>query len=261
MRLLLSLLVAWSALVPLEAEAKPTAAPAPSGESRFLGKDPHGPLAHARNGRLASPADSACRAWAPIGSRWSALGALGELVGKAKVSEAERYDVTNCDELSLESVSGKAGVGVFVQGDYQPMALERWRIEGRARRELERLIARRDRKLPPSSRKEKDASFSARLLSWKTPDGHQFAVVGGRGLTVLERSKGKWRVLHQIAPKRSDVAHADMYMPLAALDMDGNGSVEIVVHERFLDSYSDFTLTRKNGRYREIGAGIHGAFA
>ncbi len=259
--MLASLLVAWSALAPLEAEAKPTHARASSGETRFLGKDPHGPLAHAHNGSLASPAKSACRAWGPIGSRWSALSALGDVVGTSEVSGAERYDVTNCDELSLESVSGKPGVGVFVQGEYQPMALESWSIEGRARRELEQLITRRDRKLPASSQKAKDAPLRARLLAWKTPDGHHFAVVGGRGLTVLERSRGRWRVLHQITPKRSEVAHADMYMPLAALDMDGNGSVEIVVHERFIDSYGDFTLTRKNGRYRELVAGIHGAFA
>jgi hypothetical protein len=228
---------------------------------RFLGKDPHGPLAVAKGGTLGSPAAGACRSWGPRGSVWKSLDALGQVVGKAKVAGMERYDVTNCDELVMKTVSGKAGVGVYVSGSYQPLALTAWKIEGKARRELESLVKQRDAALPKSSLREPDAPLDRRLLAWETPSGDQYAAVGGRGLTVLRRQKGKWSVVHRITPRKIEVAHAEMYMPLSALDMNGDGQVEIVVHEHFIDGYGDFTLTPRKGGYDVVAAGISGAFA
>jgi hypothetical protein len=228
---------------------------------RFLGKDPHGPLAVVKGNALRSPASGACRTWAPRGSVWKSLDALGQVVGKAKVAGMERYDVTNCDELVMKTISGKPGIGIYVSGSYQPLTLTAWKIEGKARRELENLVKRRDAALPKSSLRESDALLDKRLLAWETPSGERFAAVGGRGLTVLRREKGKWVVVHRITPRKGEVAHAEMYMPLSALDMNGDGQVEIVVHERFIDGYGDFTLTPRKGGYDVVDAGIHGAFA
>jgi hypothetical protein len=241
-------------VIALPAEAKPEPA-------RFLGKDPHGPLAVATGRRLDSPPDAACRTWAKKGSRWATLDAFGRVVGKARVATLERYDVTNCDEVTLKTVAGSAGVGLYVTGDYEPAKIERWKLSGMAWRELEDSIAKRDRALPKSSLTAEDPPLRKRLLAWKTPSGDRFAVVGGRALSVLLRSKNAWLVVHRITPIKAELAHADMYLPIGVLDMNGDGRTEIVVHERYLDAYGDFTLTPVGGSYRLLPAGISGAFA
>jgi len=52
-----------------------------------------------------------------------------------------------------------------------------------------------------------------------------------------------------------------MFLPIAVLDMNGDGAFEVVVHERYIDAYDDITWTRRNGKWISVEAGIHGAFA
>lgn len=238
----------------LPAEAKPQPA-------RFLGKDPHGPLAVAIGRKLVSPPDAACRTWATKGSTWATLDAFGRIVGKARVEALERYDVTNCDELTMKTVAGSSGVGLYVTGDYEPAKIERFKLSVTAWRELEASIAKRDLALPKSSLTDPELPLAKRLLAWKTPGGDRFAVAGGRALSVLQRSKGAWVEVHRITPSRAELAHADMYLPVGVLDMNRDGRAEIVVHERHLDAYGDFTLTPARGSYRMVPAGISGGFA
>lgn len=243
------------------AEARPRGVVSVPRQTRFLGKDPHGPLAVAKGSKLASPASSACRTWAARGSRWHALDAYGQIVGEAEVTGMDRYDVTNCDELVMASAVGEEGVGVYASGGYRPLALRPWTIAGAARQELRELVRRRDRSLPRSRLKEPELGLGRRLLAWTTPEGQRFAAVGGRALTLLRRDRGAWVVLEQRTPGADEVTHADKFMPLSALDMNADGAAEIVVHERSIDSYADFTLTPRAGGYDLVEAGIHGAFA
>lgn len=264
------LLAALGVLASTDALAKPkrrphpprAAAPAP-GVVRFLGLDPHGPLAVAKGQVLGSPDGSACRRWGPKGSRWKALDALGQVVGEAEVVAMERYDVTNCDELTLKTRSGKAGVGVFASKGYTPLALGASRATPAERRALEATVAARDAKLPRAQwdKKRRDVPLAERLLAWRTPAGEEIAAVGGRGLTVYRLTGGRWLAVHDERPKPAEVGHADMFRPLAALDMNADGRVEIVIHRRDMDAYGDYTLTPKGKGYEAIDAGIHGAFA
>lgn len=232
-------------------------------EVRFLGLDPHGPLALVKGRKLESPPPAACRRWGPKGSRWSSLDAFGRVVGEVEVVAMERYDVTNCDELALETRSGKPGAGVYASNGYSPLELGPSRATPAERKSLEAIVRARDAALPKArfDEKKRDPALSARMLAFRTPSGEEIAVVGGRGLSVYRIERGAWSTVHEIRPKKTEVGHVDMYRPLAALDMNGDGDVEIVVHERDVDAYADFTLTRARRGYRIVDAGIHGAFA
>ncbi|HZO15234.1 MAG TPA: hypothetical protein VFB62_18300, partial [Polyangiaceae bacterium] len=151
----------------------------------FIGFEPHGPLARVSAGRIASPREDACRSWAKKGSRWQALDRLGRVTGSARVSDLWRYDITNCDQLTLE---GARGAGIFVRGPYQSLGITSWIPKPSVGRELRRIIARRDAKIPAmpeSSREAQSFSFEKRTIAFQVPGDVPRVVVGGRALTVL----------------------------------------------------------------------------
>ncbi|MBL8743429.1 MAG: hypothetical protein JNK04_20105 [Myxococcales bacterium] len=239
--------------------------------AQFLGLKPHGPLARVEGGVVVEPEGPACRTWHRDGREWKALDAFGRLVGTARVSGAERYDVTSCDELTLERVSGRRGVGVFARGSYQPLAIDPWKPSVTARRRLEELVAARDARLP-KARSKKDVALSRRMLAYRVKGRAPRVVVGGRAISVYRFERGSWIVEREELPCeasdlrkqscRDTVWDPEMYRPIAVLDMNGDGRPEVVVHEAFLDSYADFTLTETmSGVWKRIEAGIHGAFA
>ncbi|NUP12687.1 MAG: hypothetical protein HOW73_42145 [Polyangiaceae bacterium] len=238
-------------------KAKKTAAPT---EVQFLGKDPHGPLAVVKDKVVATPKESACRTWAPANSLWNTVDQLGRVVGRARVTGMERYDVTNCDELVLETTSGRDGAGIFVRGDYVAMDLKAAKLTEKASKDLEELVKKRDKVVARGDNKEKDAPLSKRLITWTMPSGETFAVAGGRAVTVFRLDKGTWTVIHEILPGK-DIA-GTVFTPLSVLDMNGDGRPEMVIHEAGIDAYSDFTLTpNERGGFKSVEAGIHGAFA
>jgi hypothetical protein len=75
---------------------------------------------------LRSPAASACRTWAKAQQVWLELDRWGNVAGTAELTGLDRYDVTNCDELSLTTVAGKAGAGIFVSGTYRRPTHAQW---------------------------------------------------------------------------------------------------------------------------------------
>jgi hypothetical protein len=235
----------------------------------FIGFDPAGPLARVAQGRIASPSESACRTWAKKGSSWKALDRLGRVVGRARVRDLWRYDLTNCDELTFETTTGKNGAGIFVRGPYEPLAIAEWRPSAAARRQLMRLIARRDasiRRMPEASHEAKEFSFDKRTIAFRVPGHAPRVIVGGRALTLLRWNKGRFEVEHQQgfdlmgSPNIQEQCEFS-YKPIAVADMNGDGSPEVVVHEHTCDVYADFTLTRDRGKWRTVLAGISGGYA
>ena len=232
----------------------------------FIGFEPHGPLARVSGGRISSPSESACRSWAKKGSTWTALDRLGRVVGRARVSDLWRYDLSNCDELTFE---GPQGAGIFVRGDYVPIAMAEWTPTPKMRRELQRVIGRRDAAIPPMPESSHEAvkfSFEKRSIFFQVPGQAPRVVVGGRALTVLRWKKGRFEIEHR--ENFDTLGHANIqeqcefsYLPIAALDMNGDGSIEIVVHEHTCDVYGDFTLMRDGSRWRTVYAGISGGYA
>lgn len=265
--LLAALALAALAGAPADAAAGPTkgAKHAPlAGTARFLGLEPHGPLARVdtRGGRrqVASPEEGACTRWGRLGDTWRTLDRLGQPVGRARVTGMERYDVTNCDELELKPIDGPAGAGVFVSGAYEPLAIHAWKPAKKARRALDRLIRARDRKMKKPAFTPSGVHAPERLAI-ETPDGVRRMIVGGRALTVLRLDGGAWVREHQAEP--NEVGGAELFQVVAVLDMDGDGAPEVVVHWDAGDSFNDFTLSLdpKSGAWRLIDSGISGSTA
>lgn len=267
--LLAALALALTALTgaPADAEAGPSKAAKhapPAGTARFLGLEPHGPLARVapRGGRrvLASPEDGACTRWGRVGDAWRTLDRLGHPVGRARVKGMERYDVTGCDELELTPIEGPAGAGVFVSGAYEPLAIRAWNPGKRGRRALDRLIRERDGKMKKPSFMPSGVHAPERL-GFETPDGARRMIVGGRALTVLRLEDGAWVREHQAEPNQA--GGAELFQVVAVLDMDGDGAPEVVVHWDAGDSFQDFTLSLdpKSGTWRLIESGISGSTA
>jgi hypothetical protein len=232
-------------------------------DTQFLGKDPHGPLAQVRAGRLGEPGDDACRTWGTRGQTWLALDALGRVVGEATVTELERYDYTNCDELTLR---GKQGAGIFVRGRYTPLRLEAWRPSRTARAALGDLIAKRDAKVRRGrlSNRRKDLPLDARLIVFRTPSGARYAVAGGRALSILRFDGKGWKEEHRELPIADEQSPSvERFMPVAVLDMDGDGSFDVVVHHKENEGewYGDGTITRSKRGWMTISAGIFGSTA
>lgn len=235
-----------------------------AGPARFLGLAPHGPLARVdtRGGKrvVASPEDGACTRWGKVGDIWRTLDRLGRVVGRSRVTGMERYDVTGCDELTLEPIEGPAGAGVFVVGAYQPLALDAWRPAKKAQRALDLLIHARDRKMKEPAFTPSGVRAPERL-GFETPDGVRRMIVGGRALSVLRFERGAWVREHQADP--NEEGGAERFQVVAVLDMDGDGAPEIVVHWDAGDSFNDFTLSLDpaKGSWRLIESGISGSTA
>lgn len=246
-------------------EAPSAASTAPHGGTiQFLGLEPHGPLAVSERGHLASPDSTACRTWGRLGSEWQALDRFGRVVGRAKVEKLNRYDVTDCDELDLERTTGDAGAGLFVRGDYEALRVDDYQPTEAERDSLAHLVSRRDATLPQTRRPAADAPLGKRTLFFRVGSSEPTAVVGGRGLTIFRLRGGNWTTEHEIrAQKSDDIVTADVFKVVAVLDMNGDGAVEVVVHESFIDEYADSTLSfdPATKKWRQIEAGIHGAYA
>jgi hypothetical protein len=258
--------VAMTPGVRADASTSRSAKPAKHVPPQFLGKDPHGPLARVVSGKVVAPEEHACTTWGVRGETWKAVDALGRVVGEAKVTGLDRYDVSGCDELTLKRSSGKAGVGVFVRGSYEPLPLRRVSLPEEQRRELARRIAKRDSRVPKPSRrieKKPELPLAKRMVAYREEDGPIRVVVGGRAFSVFRLEEGRWILEHEQLPTAEEVwEEPDTFMPISVLDMNADGRPEIVLHARLIDGYSDFTLTSdERHRWSEISAGIWGAFA
>jgi hypothetical protein len=89
-------------------------------------------------------------AWGIRGEEWKALDSLGRVVGAAKVTDLERYDVTDCDELTLKRTKGEVGAGLFVRGSYEPLAIRAHELSKSLTTDLAKIVAKRDARVPKS---------------------------------------------------------------------------------------------------------------
>ncbi len=110
--------------------------------------------------------------------------------------------------------------------------------------------------VPCPKQAEDRLPLSRRLLAFRGADGVTTAVVGGHLLVVATLGKRRWSVAHvevagaeQCAPRR--------YQPLAAFDMDGDGSIEIVARQDGSPTEGTLVLSRASsdgGRYRVVSS-------
>lgn len=243
-----------------------TPRPAKHVPAKFLGKDPHGPLARVVDGKVAQPEEEACTNWGKVGDVWNAVDSFGQVVGTAKVTELDRYDVSGCDELALTKTKGEAGAGLFVRGDYEALAIRKVTLAESVKKDLAELIAKRDARVPEAShgvKKKPELPLDRRMIAYEVEDGVTTVMVGGRAMSILRLEKGRWISEHEKIPEADLVwEEPDMFLPIGVLDMNADGKPEIVVHERYVDGYSDFTFTQNAAKkWAEVSAGIWGAHA
>jgi hypothetical protein len=191
-----------------------------------------------------SAGQGCCAPWAEKGSAWAALDAYGQLVGTAQVANCEFYDFTQCYELTLSKVSGSPGVGLYVSTatPWQSPASAQW-VPSRAERAgLAAVVSRLEKAMvpspkypcgPPSVSKTRDPA-DARALFFRSVDAegttHEEAVIGGPLLIIAERqARGSW-VAHFVDAQGADACLPRLFAPKAVFDMNGDGSLEIVVH-------------------------------
>lgn len=259
---LLSVVSSGSALAdtPSAQPAQRKATPAKHRPTQFLGLNPHGPLAVAVGGRVEEPEGDACRKWGVRGGAWRALDRLGRVVGTARVTELDRYDVTDCDELGLD---GAKGAGIFVRGPYQALEIETFKPTKSQLVKLRKLVEHRDAARPKAQNGKKDEPFEKRALLFSVEGQDPIAVVGGRALSVFRLSDKGWVLEREDTARKQDTWAPNIFSAVSVVDMNQDGIPEIVIHESFIDGYNDATLvvdpdTRK---WRYVNAGIHGGYA
>lgn len=147
-----------------------------------------------------------------------------------------------------------------------PAQLQRVDLGEAVKKDLAALIARRDERVPAPTHgatKKPELALDARMIAFRREGGETIVMVGGRAMTILRLDGGRWVTEHERLATAEEVwEEPDIFMPVGVLDMNGDGRAEIVVHERYIDGYSDFTFTRDEaGRWSEVAAGIWGAFA
>jgi hypothetical protein len=242
----------------------PRSSKADDAQIRFLGLNPHGPLVLLQRGTVASPTDSACRSWAQPDQRWNALDRWGTVVGKVKVTVLDRYDVTNCDEVYVDTVKGNQGAGIFVRGDYKAPASARATLSSSQRRQLRAIIAKRDKNVVALSKSHfaKSAAFSKRMMTFVDRDGTKRAFIGGVTASIYKLDindvwKLEWTEKRTNGPNEWVIG----FSPIAVLDIDGDGVPEIIYHSNFGEWYGDSTMHFHHGKWRGLSAGIYGSTA
>jgi hypothetical protein len=264
---------ALSAAKPVPALSLPQAADAPPPEvmkrpraSYWLAADPHVPLATVDGkairsvGKRGKECGAAAR-WANPKSRWHAVDAWGQTTGLFEVTGSETFDVTQCNEVSLSSRSGKPGVGLFVSDDsgYTPGGSAAYSATVLEKKRFERFLGAMESewvnqkplgKLVPWTKRTvffqfampKDPSAEGRVDGAGKPleRPKHWAVAGGPMLVVAYLgSGGRWKA----ASVKTPLGVADSYVPVAVFDMNGDGIPEIVVRASDGASFADRVLS------------------
>ncbi|MFV8756032.1 hypothetical protein ACNOYE_36230 [Nannocystaceae bacterium ST9] len=228
--------------------------PARPGELRFVDSDPHVAFfGFDPDHGLVQPAEG-CFEWGVIGSRWWALDPWGKVVGEFELRGGEGYPVTNCYELDFTPLAGELGTGLLVAGPYREPDTARWDPDAK---QLARLQVEVDAIDAIFEHQGAPAPLAERVLpfwrsDWSGTDAsREWVAVGGRwlGLFSLEPD-GSWRLRQLDASLATDrFLPDDAQRPLAAIDLDGDGDPELIVHEHAGPSWSDVLLRPAGSMY------------
>lgn len=224
--------------------------PARDGLTRWLGSLDV-PLLAAGHGKIEAPGDDACTRWAPRGTRWRAVDAWGQIVGRASIKEAGKVDrvLDACHYAAHQKIDGAEGVLLAsAEGPWQPRPSAEWKPSAAERERLQKFVAATASVLGAPASDGKNTRFFA-LQNDILGEQQRFAVVGGRALLVAHLGKdGRWTLawsdaeytrLH-LRMDGPDKEGSDAYAPLAIFDMNGEGAPEVVYR---WDSGSDFGLS------------------
>jgi hypothetical protein len=222
--------------------------------TRFLGREPHVPLAAFDGESIQWVSSDCCPSWSVRGARWRAIDEWGQVVGHAATNGGEGYDVTRCYELSLERVDGRVGTGLYASedGPWQPVASPRALPTERQREGYQRLLARFDGLFlhpQPMASIEGRPVRTTMFFHGTDPAGGSstFAVSGGRWLTIARLTdvdRGEWKLVH--LRSSGPAAGPNAFAIVAVFDLDHDGTPEVIIHTSENDGGWDDTILRSD---------------
>ncbi len=213
-----------------------------SGLTRFLGREPHVPLA-TFDGRELRSVDAGCGAsWSAPAARWRALDSWGQLVGHAVTSGGEGYAVTQSYELALTITDGTSGAGLYVSEDspWTATPSAEWAPSAAQRELYQRFLGRFSRlfREQRASNSEEDRRSTMFFRASSGSNQAFFAVTAGRSLMIsrFDATRSQWGIvtLHT-AQARS--ASGNSFALEAVFDADHDGWPEIFVHHDEHDAF------------------------
>lgn len=213
-----------------------------NGRTRFLGREPHVPLA-TFDGQHLGLVDSGCGAsWSAPAARWRALDAWGQIVGHAVTSGGEGYAVTQSYELALTVTDGTSGTGLYASedGPWTAAPSVEWAPSAAQRENYQRFLGRFSRLFheQPASNTEADRRSTMFFRASRGSDQTFFAVTAGRSLMIsrFDATRSQWGiVMLHTAQARS--ASINVFALEAVFDMDHDGWPEIIVHHDEHDAF------------------------
>jgi len=239
--------------------AEPTACAPSAGGYRWLGSEPHVPLAVSGPGSIAHVEAACCAPWGREGEVWTEVDAWGAPVAERRITGGEGYDVSQCYELVTDAEES-AGHPLLVHGDapWTAPPSARWEPSDAERASLLAFVDSVDRVfapplvddigLPP----QEPRPPAERVVYFQLPDDPggnlvitRYAAIGGRALVIAGLDPaGTWRTQYVDASWGIAAGPwiADAYRVLAVFDVDGDGFAEVLVHRTDGPSCDDAIL-------------------
>jgi hypothetical protein len=205
-----------------------------------------------KSGELFDVGSDCCAAFAPRGRRWRAVDAWGRIVGVAVSAGGRSNEATQCYESDLEVLEGARGA-IYATPDFPGSPSFEWTPTRPEQDSLRELVAHADALLasengePPLELPARARFFTAPPDTSESATAH-FAVVGGRALLIGRLTvSGRWVVSYlDAAMAAAGFASSDAYLPIAILDMTGDGYPEIVFRENAGPTWGDAVLHKSS---------------
>lgn len=229
--------------------------------SRWLDSNPHTPLALAGKVGVETPNSSCCAAWGSHDVSWTQVDQWGRDVSTAHVKDGVGYDVTQCYEFEFEQAKvidpTRKGVGLYVSGDTRRHRPARpYVLSAQDEEMLRELVAPLYRAFQAPYPDRAPLAFYVHEDETKSSRYPVCAAYGGGLLAVMCKDGEQWKLTyleHAILTSYDLGAQAEwlqrLNTPLSVFDMDGDGEVELVIHQTEGGSWHDSVVSYREHEY------------
>ena len=223
----------------------------------LLGINPQVPFASIKKDSISSAKKTDCQEWIKKDIIWYNLNKVGKVVGASKVVGKSYYDVTNCYELQLETVSGKDGIGLFTSKEvhWSLDSSQIWAPSNLEKIELDSFVKKLDKLVIDTAKLNYAKSEIKHSIFFKIPinenedenylSNTKCVVFGNTYLAIaFINSQGKWTLAH--LENEYTNSSFKIFTPVAILDIDKDGIPEIIYKDSLGHVYWDAILQIKN---------------
>lgn len=247
-------------IAPTEKDARARDEEAPAAKkhvkpSFWLAAAPHVPLARV-DGEAIHPVGERGKTcgdesrWAAPLSHWKAVDSWGQVTGVFRVAGSDLYDVTQCHEVFFEGQKGEGPGVLFVSEDsgWKPSKSAMWKPSVAEKKHFERFVGGVEQTFIDRKPQGLAGPLARRTLYFDVPAAsgrpQHWAISGGPILVVAYLGEhGHWKA----STVRPPLGLAKSYKPVSVLDMNGDGTPELVYHSDDGPSYADAVLSLNPG--------------